>query len=474
MLLILIRGRHYWKILILLFVLILPTTVALLDSNPPYNFPNPIMFNCSIQPEKVQPGDIMTVSASLFDFIGIEKVEAQFFHEKGCDTIHLIKKSGSHRFGTWIGQWEVHDTLVKEYHTIITAYSYSGKSTSKTLNWHDPVAWWNTEWSNRKLITLSSSQVPNDLTNFPILINITDTDLRDDAQSDGDDIVFTDSSGNKLNHEIENYTSGTGNLIAWINVTSLSSSSDTQIYIYYGNSGCSSQQNVASTWDSGYVGVWHFNDGKDVGSFSDSTSNDNDGSASGSAIPTWTTSGRIGGAYTFDGDDRVATTITTAFTDFSVNLWFKNDGDTRSYERLADKNYQNGFWFGRSGTTETWGGGVRESAATTPFDFNPVIASKNGKKIVMTTPLFQHFYEQGINDHGRIAATVQMYVAKGLFSIAKNHSNSDMPIVVSGGVVYNKMISDFMIRNKVFVNVEIPSGDGGICYGQTYVANKTF
>jgi len=45
--------------------------------------------------------------------------------------------------------------------------------------------------------------------------------LKNEAQPDGDDIVFTDASGNKLNHEIEKYNITTGELVAWVNVTSL-------------------------------------------------------------------------------------------------------------------------------------------------------------------------------------------------------------------------------------------------------------
>jgi hydrogenase maturation factor HypF (carbamoyltransferase family) len=64
-----------------------------------------------------------------------------------------------------------------------------------------------------------------------------------------------------------------------------------------------------------------------------------------------------------------------------------------------------------------------------------------------------------------------MYLAEGLFKIAKQAANEDEPIVFSGGVAYNKMITGFMIKNNVLVNKNIPCGDGGICYGQAYLAN---
>jgi hypothetical protein len=141
--------------------------------------------------------------------------------------------------------------------------------------------WWNSNWLNRKLITINSSQVETDLTNFPILINITDTDLRDDAQDDGDDIAFIlldDST--KLNHEIEMFNGSTGQLYAWVNITSLSGSEDTKIWMYYNNSGCTNQENVHGVWDSNFIGVWHFEESSGVAE--DSTANELNGSFHGS------------------------------------------------------------------------------------------------------------------------------------------------------------------------------------------------
>jgi len=107
------------------------------------------------------------------------------------------------------------------------------------------VSWWNTNWSYRKEITIDCNKVDEDLVNFPMLINFTDTDLANHALDNGSDVVFTDANRNQLNHEIELFNGVNGNLIAWVNVTSLSSSVDTILYMYYGNPGCSSQQNVA-------------------------------------------------------------------------------------------------------------------------------------------------------------------------------------------------------------------------------------
>ena len=113
-----------------------------------------------------------------------------------------------------------------------------------------------------------------------------------------------------------------------------------------------------------------------------------------------------------------------------------------------------------------------ESIATKPFDIKPVILNKNNKKILQTTNLFEYFYSNIDKDKGKLAATSQMYLAKGLFSIANHASKkTDKPIVLSGGVAYNKMITEYMMKNNVLVHKEIPCGDGCISFGQAYLSN---
>ena len=89
----------------------------------------------------------------------------------------------------------------------------------------------------------------------------------------------------------------------------------------------------------------------------------------------------------------------------------------------------------------------------------------------MTTSLFEFLLNNIDKNKGRLAATAQMYLAKGFFEMAKQKAENEAPIVLSGGVAYNRMISEFMIKNGMHVNKEVPCGDGGICYGQAYLSN---
>ncbi|MHA2246256.1 MAG: DUF2341 domain-containing protein [Candidatus Hodarchaeales archaeon] len=165
----------------------------------------------------------------------------------------------------------------------------------------------------RKSITINPNKVSSDLTNFPVLLNLSDSDLHDTdkVQADGDDILFTDVSGNKIDHEIELFDQ-TGNgthahLVAWVKVPSLSSSIDTTIIMYYGNKDLSCQANPEGIWDSDYMAVWHLSESGDgsQGEFKDSTLNNNNGQGGGgigSNVPSQTT-GLIGKGQNFDGSN---------------------------------------------------------------------------------------------------------------------------------------------------------------------------
>jgi hypothetical protein len=122
--------------------------------------------------------------------------------------------------------------------------------------------WYDSTWLYRKAITINHTKVPSDQTDFPVLISITDPSLQANAQPLGQDIVFTKADGTtKLPHEIESFdATGSGKLVAWVKIPSLSSTADTTIYMYYGNPSAPSQQDVANVWDSNFKTVYHLGD----------------------------------------------------------------------------------------------------------------------------------------------------------------------------------------------------------------------
>lgn len=141
----------------------------------------------------------------------------------------------------------------------------------------DGASWYaTTTWKFRKSIIISSTITDSTMTDFPLLVyTATDASLASNAQADGDDILFTSSNGQtKINHEIEYYNSSTGELVAWIQIASLPNTSNTEIYMYYGNPAASNQQNITSTWSATYKAVYHF--AETAGDYLDSTGNNED------------------------------------------------------------------------------------------------------------------------------------------------------------------------------------------------------
>ncbi len=132
-------------------------------------------------------------------------------------------------------------------------------STDKGVIAGENTDWYDQAWIYRKQLTINSSQVSADLTDFPVLISITDPDLRERAQAGGDDILFTSADRiTKLDHEIEKFDVSTGELVAWVRIPSLSSSVDTEIFMYYGSNSVGYQENVIGVWETNYLGIWHF------------------------------------------------------------------------------------------------------------------------------------------------------------------------------------------------------------------------
>ena len=213
-----------------------------------------------------------------------------------------------------------------------------------------PGIWWDSAWIYRKSILMDHTEVAEDLTNFPVLIEVDDGSLLSYAQDDADDIVFTDYDGIKLNHEVESYDPLTGTLVAWVSVPLLSSTEDTHLYLYYGNSEAPNQENAQAVWDSNYVMVQHLDETS--GTHYDSTSNANDGTAYNLASQDAT--GKIDGADEFDATGDLIDVGTAASLDvfgpaqdFSIFVWARRDVTTEVEGFFsAGSSGPNGIFFG--------------------------------------------------------------------------------------------------------------------------------
>jgi len=294
---------------------------------------------------------------------------------------------------------------------------------------NDAAGWYDTNWTYRKKITIDHTKVNGTQSNFPVLINLTsDMELAAKAQDDGDDILFTSSDGtNKLAHEIELYDSSTGKLIAWVNVTSLSNTPDTVLYMYYNNSTASNQQNPTGVWDTNYKGVWHLL-GNSTALLPDATSNSNTGTKLAVGRPANTASGQIDGAQVFDGtNDYVncgndtSLDITDAIT---IEVWVKPMTNGWKYQNpitlspaTSQANYQ-----------------VKIELTTSNFDYSKAKANGEDLRFYQTDGASLDYWIETWNTSGTSTiwvevatsgtGTIYMYYSNPSASSASNGTNT--------------------------------------------------
>lgn len=150
-------------------------------------------------------------------------------------------------------------------------------------------------------ISINSAQVPSTQTDFPVLVSVTDARFKDVAHSghvqssSGFDIrPYTNSGlGTAITgYELERYNATTGEVVMWVKVSSLSSST-TPFVLAYGDSGITTDGSSTTTWSNGFLGVYHLKDGTTL-SVADST-----GSNNGTNHSVTATSGQVDGAGSF-------------------------------------------------------------------------------------------------------------------------------------------------------------------------------
>jgi hypothetical protein len=170
-----------------------------------------------------------------------------------------------------------------------------------------------------------------DQSNFPVLISGTYATLKTVANggqiintvsSNGQtvpaDLVFSsDAKGTTLlSWEIASYNATTGAIEVWVKVPTVSHTTDTVIYLLYGNAGITTYQGTAtSTWDSNFRGVYHAPNGTTL-STNDSTSNAFNLTNTGTATAT---TGKIDGGGNLNGTSQYFSSSASFLASNSTN-----------------------------------------------------------------------------------------------------------------------------------------------------------
>lgn len=218
--------------------------------------------------------------------------------------------------------------------------------------------WYNTSWLYRVKLTIDHTKVGSDQTDYPIYIDLSDldSDFWANVQDGGGDIRITKVDGTtEIPREVVSCdTSTTTGEVHAKHSGTLSSSTDDEVWVYYGNSGASDYA-VTDTygrnnvWDSGYSLIAHLNEDPSGSApqIIDSSGSGNNGTTYGSMISGNLVDGIVGKGLSHDGiNDKV---VFPNNTDFEIGT-----GDATIsgliYKRESSSGWQNLVLLGRWNT----------------------------------------------------------------------------------------------------------------------------
>lgn len=180
--------------------------------------------------------------------------------------------------------------------------------------------WLDPAWDYRTLLTIESDLVDEPLTDFPVLIHLSnDTSgisnddvsfIFDEVGAEDLKIAFTSSDGEtELYAEIEYWDATLEIADIWVKVPSISNETDTDIYMYYDSDqddnsayvGVTNSAVAENVWDVNFIFVHHMADGADNAHTYDSTQYDYDGTKTGANDPIQRSGMVAGYSQNFDG-----------------------------------------------------------------------------------------------------------------------------------------------------------------------------
>jgi len=206
---------------------------------------------------------------------------------------------------------------------------------------------WLHGWGQRVPITLDHGDVDSVLSDFPVLIYISNSSGRNDDNvsfifeelddSDRKKIAVTTGDGaSQCYIEIEAWNSTDEEAWLWVRVPAISNTTDTKLYLYYDVGHADNSDYVGdvgevpamSVWDDNYVGVWHLseNPGGAPPQMLNSKSSVNHGTSHGSMSSIDQVKGVVDGSLVLDGlndyldfGNDVSLDITDGIT---IEAWF--------------------------------------------------------------------------------------------------------------------------------------------------------
>jgi len=341
------------------------------------------------------------------------------------------------------------------------------------------MSWYNSSWKYRVKITVDHSKVSSDLTDFPVYVDLSTlpSGFHTNVKSNGGDIRVTRSDGTtECPREVVFYDSTNDKGELHFKANSLSSTTDTVFYIYYGNSSASDYATDATygaenVWDSNYKIVAHMGNDPSGGSGAilDSSSCGHNGTAEGSMTSGDVVTGKIGKGLDHDGvDDEINWGSSSDFSiekgNFTVSCWVRKDEGSSSWSNVAAISKWNK---GGSGGTNEWLLGLTLSGSDNKAGFS-VEDGSTMKNAYMTSgiTLGQFYYLVGVRDganikfylNGEILATTDIGSSVNIDNVS-NRNFKTAGIEASNnynlqGIVDEVRISKGIARSSNWISTE--------------------
>jgi len=240
---------------------------------------------------------------------------------------------------------------------------------------------WLGNWSKRVKLTIDHNDIDENLSNFPILIYLSNSSGRNSADltfifnevgANSKKIAVTTSDGiTQCYVEVERWDAANRQAWLWVKIPNINSIVDTELYLYYDNKqpdntnyvGDPNSTPAEKVWDDNFVFVSHMQDDPDNAHIRDSTQNNNDGTKRAANEPI-EENGKTAKAQRFDGTDdyitRAATSSLNLPTAWTLSAWLYLETSpnfyyiiTRNTAGTADAQY--GYYLRTPQTGGRWG-----------------------------------------------------------------------------------------------------------------------
>ncbi|TKC04268.1 LamG-like jellyroll fold domain-containing protein [Pedobacter frigoris] len=318
---------------------------------------------------------------------------------------------------------------------------------------------WMSNYTHRKKITIDKNKVSPiavrvqsntiyyDLTDFPVLIELTDPDFIHvpgncgnkvrDIKGRDINLALSTAAASPLNFELEHYEAATGKLRLWVKIPSLSAnmstSTPTSLFLYYGSSVLHDTEGsfAKNTWtDSEYSRVWHMNldDSPCISRDAKTQASENRLTGSPDMGPQDVSTALLGTGVQFNGTSQYMTTGEETSTVLTLSAWIRLNAT--GLEQVIISNDTSGT-FGANGYTlklnanDNLAFEMRRATSATFISTGGiklqrdkwyyVCATSNGKD--------NNLFVNGVADLGR-SGTLQRLGAGGAIRIGTNKSSS--------------------------------------------------